>query len=88
MKDTPVQSLSDFVNRIHEIREEWNVPANKEIWFKRARVSGAKARLLLRPSVAELFRFVEIGLRLSIFALVTIRESPVCSKHGHYWGPT
>jgi hypothetical protein len=35
------------------------------------------SRLLLRSGAAELFRFVKIGPRLSIFALFKIYVSPV-----------
>src|SRR5208282_4701938 len=43
---------------------------------------GFRAVRLLRPSVAELFCFIEIGLRLSIFALGMVSHSPVVIGFG------
>lgn len=48
MKDFSVRSLSDFVNRISEIRAEWALPANKELWF---RGEPQKYETYLRPKL-------------------------------------
>lgn len=34
MSDDKVTSLSGFIDRVQTIRQKWDVPAHKEIWFR------------------------------------------------------
>jgi hypothetical protein len=48
MPGDKIKTLSDFVARVHAIRQDWRVPQHKELWF---RGEGKKHETLLRPKL-------------------------------------
>ena len=48
MPDDAVASLSEFIERVHKIRELWNASKDKELWFRGER---KKHERKLRPKI-------------------------------------
>jgi hypothetical protein len=49
-----VQSLDEYLSRVHLIRDEWDVPDHKELWFRAEDEKHVATRLqpcLYRPKV-------------------------------------